>query len=165
MTVWMEDGDGLWYVVSPARERSNDARVMASLRYRASEKGKAALAAAKRRYQASEKGKAAARRYQLSEKGKAAARRYQSGEKGKAAQRTYIARLKARCLALVGPSCRGCGSDLGLQFAHIKPTELSGGNGRGRIERYLDVLRHPDCYAVLCRSCHLSFDQGNELLV
>ncbi len=44
-----------------------------------------------------------------------------------------------------------------LQFAHLKPTKLSG-RGRGRFERLLDVKNNLPCYTFLCRIHHLEFD-------
>jgi len=46
-----------------------------------------------------------------------------------------------------------------LEFAHTKRTGLSGW-GRGRKERYYDVLKHPDCYILFCKECHKLFDRG-----
>ena len=45
-----------------------------------------------------------------------------------------------------------------LQFAHLKPTGLSGPK-RGRKERLSDVLNNPDCYALLCEDHHEDFDK------
>lgn len=47
-----------------------------------------------------------------------------------------------------------------LQFAHIKPTGLSG-RGRGLRHRYFDIVRNPDCYALLCNRCHFVIDAGS----
>lgn len=61
-----------------------------------------------------------------------------------------------------GGKCWNCGSTSNLEFAHIKDTELNG-MGRGRKERYNDIIKHPDCYALLCggeSSCHVMFDNG-----
>ena len=46
-----------------------------------------------------------------------------------------------------------------LEFAHIEPTGIEGW-GRGRKERYYDVIKHPDCYILLCKGCHRLFDNG-----
>lgn len=75
--------------------------------------------------------------------------------------RRYRARLKRRARRLVnGPGpirCKSCERRQRLELAHIKPTGLSG-PGRGLTARYLDVLAHQDCYALLCRTCHLRMD-------
>jgi hypothetical protein len=42
-----------------------------------------------------------------------------------------------------------------LEFAHLAPTGLRG-RGRGQIQRYYDIKRHPETYALLCRGCHRS---------
>ena len=44
-----------------------------------------------------------------------------------------------------------------LQFAHLKPTTLKG-RERGRIERLLDILAHPESYTLLCETHHEDFD-------
>jgi hypothetical protein len=55
-----------------------------------------------------------------------------------------------------------CGKGLmfKLEFAHVKPTGLTGLNGRGRgqTQRYYDIKNNPDAYELLCNSCHLEFD-------
>lgn len=64
-----------------------------------------------------------------------------------------------------GGKCWNCGSTSNLQFAHIKETELNG-RSRGRKERLYDVMKHPDCYALLCSGetgksgCHEMYDSG-----
>ena len=57
-----------------------------------------------------------------------------------------------------GGSCQNCGSKQNLEFAHIKPTELSGW-GRGRKERYYDIKNNKDSYKLLCKSCHKELDK------
>lgn len=65
-----------------------------------------------------------------------------------------------------GGKCWNCGTVENLQFAHIKDTELNG-KGRGRKERYYDILNHPTHYALLCggkigeTGCHEAYDSGN----
>jgi hypothetical protein len=49
-----------------------------------------------------------------------------------------------------------------LEFAHVKPTGLCG-RGRGLQHRFFDILRNPDCYRLLCRSCHGWMDLGRRL--
>lgn len=71
-------------------------------------------------------------------------------------------RLRARLLAMFGGKCKHCPATTGLEFAHIWPTGLSG-LGRGRQARLYDVLKHPACYLLLCRSCHLSFDSSKSV--
>lgn len=57
-----------------------------------------------------------------------------------------------------GSKCEECGSTIALQFAHIKETELKGG-GRGRKERYYDIVKNPECYKLFCGYCHREFDR------
>ena len=59
---------------------------------------------------------------------------------------------------LFGPYCQFCGGIEQLEFSHRKPTGLSG-RSRGLIKRYLDVIRNPQCYQVLCKSCHREYDK------
>lgn len=44
-----------------------------------------------------------------------------------------------------------------LHFAHTAPTGLRG-RGRGQWDRYCDIRRNPDRYALLCVRCHRKFD-------
>lgn len=63
--------------------------------------------------------------------------------------------------------CAICGSTENVEFAHIKPTKLRG-KGRGRKERYYDLIRHPESYRPLCSKHHREYDnekannRGNE---
>lgn len=68
--------------------------------------------------------------------------------------------LRSRLLARYGGACTRCGSTKRLEFAHVKPTALNG-RGRGSRERYYDVLKHPDCYTLLCRKHHNLMDGPN----
>jgi len=45
-----------------------------------------------------------------------------------------------------------------LEFAHVKPTGLCS-RGRGRADRYHDILRNLDCYVLLCARHHRAFDR------
>jgi hypothetical protein len=69
---------------------------------------------------------------------------------------------------LFGGRCRKCGAKRSrlkrgrlktgpLEFAHVKPTGLCG-RGRGLKNRFVDVLRNPDCYELLCHGCHHVLD-------
>ncbi len=40
--------------------------------------------------------------------------------------------------------CENCGKECMREFAHKKPTDLSG-NSRGRKERYYDYINNKDC--------------------
>lgn len=54
-------------------------------------------------------------------------------------------------------SCEACRKDETLadpfEFAHLRSTGLRD-RGRGKLNRIYDVLKHPDAYARLHRSCH-----------
>jgi hypothetical protein len=65
--------------------------------------------------------------------------------------------LRAQLLAARGGKCEDCGHTFKLQFAHLKPTGLSG-RGRGKWQRMRDVKKHPDAYRLLCWKCHLALD-------
>jgi hypothetical protein len=55
--------------------------------------------------------------------------------------------------------CGICGHKQKLQFHHIKPTSLNG-DSRGSIQRYYDIVKHPDCYIPLCYFCHQKVTLG-----
>lgn len=56
---------------------------------------------------------------------------------------------------LYGGQCEECGSKENLEFAHVQPTDLSGSKGRGRKERYYDIVGNPESYRLLCHDCHV----------
>lgn len=57
--------------------------------------------------------------------------------------------FKNRCF-----KCGICQEDIDkLQFAHIKPTKLSG-EGRGLQKRYFDIKHNPDSYFLTCKDNH-----------
>jgi hypothetical protein len=68
----------------------------------------------------------------------------------------YVRRLQG-LKRLCGGYCRKCGETEQLEFAHTKPTGLKGA-GRGARRRFLDVVRNPDSYELLCRKCHGELD-------
>ena len=68
--------------------------------------------------------------------------------------------LKAHFIELreqFGGKCSVCGSTKQLEFAHVKPTELSG-TGRGKWNRDYDIKKNPECYRLLCGDCHDELD-------
>ena len=52
-----------------------------------------------------------------------------------------------------------CSSTDRLEFAHLEKTTLEG-SGRGRKERYYDIINNPDKYGYLCNRHHKAFDNG-----
>jgi hypothetical protein len=60
-------------------------------------------------------------------------------------------------LNLYGYHCMRCGSDYMLQFAHVRPTNLVGPS-RSQYRRWLDVVRNPRSYVLLCKDCHIILD-------
>jgi len=79
-------------------------------------------------------------------------------------QREYRKNLRARALMAIGgmlPMCswEDCREVDDLEFAHTKPTGLNG-EGRGMERRYLDVLKNPDKYRLLCKPHHTMFDNN-----
>lgn len=79
--------------------------------------------------------------------------------------REYRQRLKEKCVLLFGTRCQKCGREesegVVLQFAHVRPTGLSG-PGRGFTHRYLDILRHRKRYRRWCEDCHKEHDTENR---
>lgn len=69
----------------------------------------------------------------------------------------YVRKLRQRITDLLGNRCAFCGATEKLEFAHIRDTGLSG-EGRGRVNRLLNVINNPDCYTLLCDTCHTAFD-------
>jgi len=74
------------------------------------------------------------------------------------------ARLKCRAhravASIFAEVCGHCGADgteVALELAHVRPTTLSG-PGRGQDRRFLDAIRHPEAYALLCPDCHGALD-------
>lgn len=67
--------------------------------------------------------------------------------------RRHRERRRQLCLFLLGGRCIECGATDRLEFAHKKPTRLTGA-GRGSKERYRDVLAFTPCYQLLRRDCH-----------
>ena len=65
----------------------------------------------------------------------------------------WIVERRKLLIKAFGEECEFCGGKEKLQFAHREPTELSG-EGRGRKERYYDVINNPCCYVLLCKKCH-----------
>ena len=72
-------------------------------------------------------------------------------------QNVWIRKKLTELIDIYGGKCMVCGSEENLEFAHVKPTELSG-RGRGRKERYYDVKYNPDCYCLMCEDCHKYYD-------
>ena len=75
--------------------------------------------------------------------------------------RQFRAKLKVRAFAAIGTECVFCGSDQ-VEAAHVLPTGLNG-CGRGQHRRHRDILRHPDKYRPMCKSCHKVFDNLRKL--
>src|SRR2546427_384454 len=53
--------------------------------------------------------------------------------------------------------CGRCGTHILIEFAHLTETKVNG-KGRGRKERFYDILKHPEAYAPLCHEHHEMFD-------
>ena len=56
----------------------------------------------------------------------------------------------------------GCHNTLKLEYHHTKQTGLSG-EGRGRNNRILDIMRNPDSYALLCVLHHAEAHSGQRV--
>ena len=70
-------------------------------------------------------------------------------------------RLKSQLLQHYNNRCFFCGSKVNLQFAHIQPTKLKGPN-RGRFVRYYDIKNNLLKYELLCKECHIAYDNNTE---
>lgn len=72
----------------------------------------------------------------------------------------WIAKKFSELRELYGGVCNhpNCKTTKNLEFAHIEPTDLSG-RGRGRKERYYDIVKHPSHYVLLCKYHHLEYDR------
>ena len=82
---------------------------------------------------------------------------------------SYMATYRRKRWAILrdvifGGKCFHCGIKHGIRvchFAHIEPTRLNG-RGRGQDNRYYDILRNQNKYALLCGFCHSDMDNGKE---
>lgn len=68
-------------------------------------------------------------------------------------QNTWIAKKMVELRESRGNKCEVCGVTEGLEFAHVKETSLKG-RGRGRKERYYDIIKNPESYKLVCSNCH-----------
>lgn len=57
--------------------------------------------------------------------------------------------------------CEICDEQSDLEFAHLRPTEVSG-RSRGWERTLKDILANLDAYAQLCRGCHREFNRPGE---
>lgn len=69
---------------------------------------------------------------------------------------TEIEQLRFEVRQLLGEVCRHCGRTP-IEYAHVAATKLHG-RGRGASRRYRDILKFPDRYIPLCRTCHQKYD-------
>lgn len=74
----------------------------------------------------------------------------------------WIKNARKILIALYGGSCKQCGKTEKLEFAHIKETPLQGKSGRGRKERYYDIINNRDAYVLLCHDCHTRLDASTN---
>jgi len=66
-------------------------------------------------------------------------------------ERQRVHRRFAELKNKYGNRCYFCGQTWLLEFAHVKPTKLSG-RSRGLISRYIDIKNNPDCYLLTCKN-------------
>lgn len=70
-----------------------------------------------------------------------------------------------------GGKCQNMGHKIpiveNLEFAHKHnhKTDLSKKRGRGRKERYYDIMNNPESYILLCKTCHRIYDGGEDLKI
>jgi hypothetical protein len=70
----------------------------------------------------------------------------------------HMKEIRKNLLLAYGNKCCVCGSTENLEFAHRNKTKLSG-SGRGRKERYYDVIKNPLDYGLTCKK-HNSVIEG-----
>ena len=72
----------------------------------------------------------------------------------------HYKKLRVELAKAFGGVCQhpDCEKTQDLQFAHRRPTKLSG-KGRGRKERIQDILNNPLDYALSCRVHNNYFDE------
>lgn len=75
---------------------------------------------------------------------------------------------RKRLIKAYGNMCYYCYQNFSsksiIEFHHIKETGLMG-IGRGRKERYYDILNNPNSYVTLHKKCHKKIHQNNEKLI
>jgi hypothetical protein len=74
-----------------------------------------------------------------------------------------VSELFSKLREKYGNKCVISGCLAPLEFAHIKPTKLSG-EGRGQKVRYYDIKNNPDCYVLMTTNCHREFDEVSSEL-
>ena len=74
-------------------------------------------------------------------------------------QNIWIVKKRAELIDSFGGKCDwpGCEETDDLEFAHVQETALVG-RGRGRHERYYDILKNPESYRLLCFTHHKKMD-------
>jgi len=70
----------------------------------------------------------------------------------------FCRRHRKRMRKYYGGVCKFCGTNKKLEFAHIKENGLDG-EGRGSYIRIKNIMDNPDCYGLMCHSCHIEFDR------
>jgi len=79
-------------------------------------------------------------------------------------QNIWIKLKRSELRVFFGSRCNNpfCQSLDNLEFAHLTETEIKG-HGRGLHQRILDVNKNRDKYILLCKTCHMEFD-NNEIV-
>lgn len=70
----------------------------------------------------------------------------------------WIRKSRKKLIQDYGGKCSKCKSIFNLEFAHVSQTKLFG-RGRGRKERYYDIINNPTKYILLCNKCHYLRDK------
>lgn len=90
---------------------------------------------------------------------------YQTGEDALTNRRNKLIAVQFYALReSFGGKCSayGCDAISGLEFAHLEETPLSGW-GRGRKERYYDIINHRESYRLMCDHHHRLYDKGVDV--
>ena len=76
------------------------------------------------------------------------------------AQSVWIVKKRGELVESWGGRCTwpDCEETEDLEFAHVRDTDLNG-RGRGRHERYYDILNNPKSYRLVCWTHHRLMDE------
>jgi hypothetical protein len=72
-----------------------------------------------------------------------------------------LRQLRGRRCEEKTPTGERCPEAFRLEFAHVGPTGLCG-RGRGLNWRVLDILKHPECYRLVCQAHHRTLEDADR---
>ncbi len=68
--------------------------------------------------------------------------------------REYNRKLRIKAYQKLGQFCWACGSKTRLSLHHDYYTDDSAKGSKVGSKRYLEAIRHPERFMILCRKCH-----------